>query len=199
MEKINTEWIERVLHARLMDMGRINVLPRITPENWWECDIFSTTKAGFWAEHEIKISRADFKSDFKKTAHFRNGKIMRRKYARWNNVPESFKHTMMAEGSPLAPNQFWICVPEGLVSIEEVPSYAGLVEFPLPKGKKPAPHWSGYMKITKKAPRLHNEKISDERLQKIARQVPYRFQRAYFETIPKLKRQIAELKGKLGQ
>ena len=76
MEKVTTEWIERVLHARLTDSGRLNVLPRITPEGWWECDMFSTTKAGFWTEHEIKVSKADFKNDFTKTAHFKGDKIL---------------------------------------------------------------------------------------------------------------------------
>lgn len=32
----------------------------------WESDYLAMTKSGYWYEIEVKISRADFKADFKK-------------------------------------------------------------------------------------------------------------------------------------
>ena len=76
----------------------------------WESDTLLVTKSGYAYEIEIKISRADFKNDFKhkeKKHFFLEGKGMKdalgREYDdRWR------------------PNYFYYAVPEGLISPDEV-------------------------------------------------------------------------------
>lgn len=51
------------------------------------------------------------------------------------------------------PNYFYYAVPENLITEDEIPSYAGLIYV---RGR--------YCKIIKKAPRLHDEKLSEEKL-----------------------------------
>lgn len=70
----------------------------------WECDFWCMSKSGYAKEIEIKISRSDFKADFKKQR----------------------KHLLLssAKGSP---NKFYYACPSGLLLLSEVPKYAGLI------------------------------------------------------------------------
>ena len=63
------------------------------------------------------------------------------------------------------PNFFYYAVPEGLIDETEVPEYAGLI-YVLPEGEKKTRggEWCDGFYIVKKAPKLHNEKYSDEEL-----------------------------------
>ncbi|MCH9663413.1 MAG: hypothetical protein K0U66_07125, partial [Gammaproteobacteria bacterium] len=49
---------------------------------------------------------------------------------------------------PILPNKFWFAVPEGLISIEDVPVYAGLYYI----------SESGNVTVAKRAPFIHKEK-----------------------------------------
>lgn len=93
----------------------------------WESDLLFLTPAGYWYEIEIKISRADFFNDFKKKAF---GKL---------------KSELLKSGKYDSPNYFYYAVPRGLVSPDEVPDYAGLLEVDF--------RWIA----TKKAPRLRGK------------------------------------------
>ncbi len=85
----------------------------------WEADLLYVTPSGFATEWEIKLSRSDFKADFKKT----------------------YKHLILNEGKrpsgepawdsnkikhDIGPKYFYYACPEGLIKAEEVPEYAGL-------------------------------------------------------------------------
>lgn len=74
----------------------------------WESDYLCLTKSGLIHEVEIKISREDFKNDFK-------------------NKKE--KHLLLEklDTQENKPNFFYYCVPENLISVEEIPEYAGLI------------------------------------------------------------------------
>ena len=73
----------------------------------WESDYLCITKSGLFHEIEIKISREDFFNDFKN---------------------KKDKHNILNEAkNDKTPNFFYYCVPENLISIEEVPEYAGLI------------------------------------------------------------------------
>lgn len=80
----------------------------------WESDYLAITKSMIAYEVEIKISRPDFKNDFKnkqdKHLLFENGSMIGR----------------FPKGS-LMPNYFYYAVPDGLISSDEVPDYAGLL------------------------------------------------------------------------
>ncbi len=186
-----------MLYAQLSHLQRENVFPHITLNGWWECDMFCTTKAGYWHEFEIKVSRADFFKDFDKKMAMLRGRRRSSRFCGVKGVDTLHKHAMMEGGDERGPSYYWFCIPEGLVEESEIPDYAGLIEFPEPAGKKPSPYWRGYMNTVRKAPKLHKMKISQDRLEHLQRQIPYRYQAAYFEKIPKLLRQIDELKAKL--
>lgn len=93
----------------------------------WECDFFCVNSDGYALEFEIKISRGDFQNDFLKFKHL------------------LFKKT--DKKGILMPNRFYYVVPEGMVSTEEIPKYAGLIYIT-----------GQHMKIVKRAPFIHKEK-----------------------------------------
>lgn len=104
----------------------------------WESDSLFITRSGYIYECEIKISRGDFKHDFKKK-----------------------KKHLILEGKDnfeQSPNYFYYVVPKDLITVDEIPEYAGLIyvdvfyDF---NGKI-----SGYpIKFVKTAPIIHKDKI----------------------------------------
>ena len=80
----------------------------------WESDYLAITQSMIAYEVEIKTSRADFKNDLKN---------------------KTDKHLLFEGGNMLGrfskasgmPNYFYYAVPDGLVSVDEVPDYAGLL------------------------------------------------------------------------
>ena len=95
------------------------VIPNYTPRGWFECDIFECTKAGFFREFEIKLTRSDFKTDAKKS---------RRHYdAQWQ-ATHNKKHDLLYQRDVRGPKQFYYVTPVGLLAHEEIPDWAGLIE-----------------------------------------------------------------------
>lgn len=146
--------IQRWLFNTLRSTCRV-VVPNYTPAHWWECDVFAVTKAGYFHEYEIKLTRGDFKADADK-AHTAWGRELRvidgREVATFGRHRTSLKHERLALASPNGgPTQFWYVVPDGLLAIDDVPSWAGL---------KYAKGNGNFMTFTtpKPAPRLHREK-----------------------------------------
>lgn len=70
--------------------------------------MIAVTKAGLIIEYEIKISRSDFRADFKKIRH------------------RVFDAQMINEPHR-GPAYFCYVVPAGLVKVDEIPMHAGLV------------------------------------------------------------------------
>lgn len=145
----------------------------------WESDKLIWTKAGYIYEFEIKISRSDFKNDFKhkKEKHVILSATIDREYAEkmqasiledarndWRHWDEeslmrqfgSVEHTI--EGKRL-PNYFYYAVPEDLIKPEEVPPYAGLIYI-----AKEYQYVAQSFRIIKEAPRLHKTKYKDGEL-----------------------------------
>ena len=109
----------------------------------WESDVLKITKSGYAYEFEIKISRPDFKNDFKH---------------------KKKKHLLLElkENKAKMPNYFYYVVPEGLVTEDEVPEYAGLIYVHatiIGNGKT----YYQFQEI-KAAPRLHGNKIDENNL-----------------------------------
>lgn len=103
---MNERTIQNALWADLTYQKGYNLAaPNYTPFKWHECDLFAVTKAGLGVEFEIKISRSDFKADASKTE----------------------KHRRLALADPFGPSRFFYVVPEGMIAVEEVPDYAGLI------------------------------------------------------------------------
>lgn len=72
----------------------------------WESDYFCVNKEGYSFEIEVKISKADFKNDFKKEKH---------------------KLFLDKDTKRLVPNRFYYAVPRGLIKETDLPPYAGLI------------------------------------------------------------------------
>lgn len=130
------QWTEKLMQQKLQSYRST---ARYVLQNLyvfgWESDILFLSHTGFWTEIEIKISRADFKVDLKNKAG---------------------KHSALTDPSVMTkPNQFFYAVPEGLLTPEEIPEYAGL----LTVGQR----WQN-ARTVKPAPWLHRQKTSPENL-----------------------------------
>lgn len=174
-----------------------------------ESDFFSITSTGYAQEVEVKVSRSDFKADFKKYKHnsfeqiYKGQKFIVRKgaveYKIWDPIMETLigedgkailtedkygrmrpkrgpsgkfrqytslmgddyankrreqgirveaVNTHISIFKPILPNKFWFAVPEGLVSLDEVPEYAGLYYV----------SEDGKVTTVRRAPFIHKEK-----------------------------------------
>ena len=145
----------------------------------WESDKLLWTKAGYIYEFEIKISRSDFKADFKhkiakhvvlssampgeqvldKSLFEEFASQKRKKYHDLSDqyLREWFDRDMDVKDKKM-PNYFYYAVPEGLIQPDEVPPYAGLLW--LTKEYK----YGGGIIRKKQAPRLHKTKYTDGEL-----------------------------------
>lgn len=138
--------IQRELFGFLTSKGHEYICPNCGVF-CWEADMVSVTTSGYGHEYEIKIDRSDFFADAKKRKHkqFCTPLHPRRKY--------------------FGPVCFWYVVPAGLISPEELPAHAGLIEVYANRGPE----------IIIKAPRLHSERASKDQLRYIARGLMFRF------------------------
>ena len=162
--------IQKALY-RLLSKRPYNFLNTYFFEN--ESDFLSFTTGGYLYEYEIKISRSDFKADFKKIRF----KMLTDCYAGkklscikghtydWECRFQVSKRTgiydkreipgrtdiSFKDNTKNTANRFYYVVPEGLIKIEECPVFAGLIYVQEGSG--------GYNKTieVKRAPLLHKE------------------------------------------
>ena len=106
--------IESAIVMYLYEKGHSPITTRFTGMGLQECDVISVSKSDYIYEYEIKISRQDFKKDFLKEKHT-------------HILNEKFTYVRKGEQLWRVCNYFNYVVPNGLVSIEEVPEYAGLI------------------------------------------------------------------------
>ena len=106
-----------------------------------ECDCLVISKNGHATEYEIKTSRADFKADFNKLE----------------------KHKLLREGGYIT-KHFYYLTPKGLLSLEDIPEYAGLVEYTY-----------GHLWFKKKAPSIKVPKLSDIALKNLLINANYKY------------------------
>lgn len=100
---MNEKFIQKAIY-RLFDNHSYKFTNIYFFNNGEESDFLSFTKTGYTNEVEVKISRSDFKADFKKA-----------------------KHEQMKQRNDVTANRFYFAVPDGLIKPEEVPEYAGLI------------------------------------------------------------------------
>ena len=140
--------IEAGLVMELYQKGHSPISTHASVYGLQECDVISISKSDYIYEYEVKISRSDFKADFKKPKH---NLITEKKF-----IKETKKETFY-----LVPNYFYFVVPENLITVEEIPEYAGLM-YVNEKG--------GY-DIIKKAPIIHKTKASNEFIRALCHQL----------------------------
>lgn len=139
-------------------------LPRYTPRDWWECDVFELTKSGYFREFEVKLTLADFKNDAQKSRDIRgtDRRVEVEPGRSWRWVcDQERKHDLLAKGDPRGPAEFWFVTPEGLIPRELLPAWAGLIELrDRGEGHRPTFRWMAIPRV--EAPRLHKQKAEPE-------------------------------------
>lgn len=124
----------------------------------WESDKLIETRSGLIYEFEIKISKADFKNDFKNKED--KHKVLKSK--QYANLFEEY----FSVRSDKKPNYFYYAVPEGMITVDEVPEYAGLIYILSEDAKADmnGKYVFNRFYIVKNAPKLHSIKYTDEEL-----------------------------------
>ena len=147
---MNERLFQLAIHQDKFNSCQI-MAPNYTPHNWWECDVWGVTRAGYAVEYEIKLSLADFRADKKKVV---NWSYTKKKLARG-----TFKHDLLADGSPFGPTRFFYCVPEEIEYLirPELPEWAGLII------ARPARRTLWIREVVK-AKRLHSTKVTNAAL-----------------------------------
>lgn len=129
-------------------------LGNYSPARWWECDVFEITSAGFFYEYEIKMTRGDFWADASKIKNT-NGRFDGNKWV-WDKIN---KHEQLKTRHISGPSRFWFVTPFELVTVDEIPRWAGLIYAKMTELK---PEWqtlySTRLTLVKSAPRLHLQK-----------------------------------------
>lgn len=128
----------------------------------WESDFFVQKQNGYSYEFEIKISRSDFFADKKKVDKhliLANGKFVEQKRI-WNDESTCKDDRWLIEETErehsLRPNKFFYVVPTGMITVDELPKYAGL--FYYGEGSD----YSCNLKKIKDAPFIHKEALKFE-------------------------------------
>jgi hypothetical protein len=159
--------IQEFLHRHFV--GRLYEVPNIYLYSW-ESDFISVTRSGYVHEFEIKCSKADYRNDHKNKPEKHT--ILKHGHRELNNWEKKslgcgYKLLNQSEITPdnkilkNRPNYFWYVCPENIIT--DVPDYAGLMYV---KGLNP---------IVKKAPKLHNVKISDHQKIKLLSSMYHRY------------------------
>jgi hypothetical protein len=139
------------------------IMPNYTPAKWFECDVFGVTKSGYFHEFEIKLTKADFEKDKEKST----GKVYAKDAdGKWFKTGGVTKHGLLACGTERGPVTFTYVVPDGLLSVEDIPEFAGL-QYALS-------HRVGAVRLRtiREPPRLHGAKC-DPKIVKHAHSVSY--------------------------
>lgn len=137
--------IESALCMYLYLKGHSPISSHVTISQLSECDVISVSKSDYIYEYEIKISRADYKKDFIKEKHSQM-------------ISENHTKIVKNEMMYLSPNYFNFITPRGLISLEEVPEYAGLIYI----------NEDFTFDIIKKPLLLHKTKASPQFIRKLA-------------------------------
>ena len=135
----------------------------------WESDYLSVSESGHVYEIEIKISKNDFKKDFRKEG----------------------KHLLLeSKQEPLKlPNKFYYATPRGLLPSIEVPLYAGLIEIEERNGSMEAD-------IVRNAPFLHREDVMSILKPGLLDKFYHKYRRTEYENL-ELRQELERLKEQL--
>lgn len=131
------------------------VVPNYTPVDWWQCDLWRVTAAGYAEEYEIKLTRSDFRADASKC---QKSKLIERLPGGTKRLieVETHKHAMVSQGR--GPSRFYYIAPEGLLDDDsDIPSWAGFREVNQDR------QWLR-VRTVRRAPELHRRPVDHETL-----------------------------------
>jgi len=146
--------ITDALHRRYGVNSRYRLANAYIFKSDWESDFFVQKQNGYCYEFEVKISRSDFFADMKKVNKhmiLEHGKYVQQNSI-WNeqrtgNDDKWIKTEKETEHNQ-RPNKFFYVVPSGLITVDELPTYAGLMTFD-----------GVSVNAVKEAPFIHKEKL----------------------------------------
>ena len=166
--KFTEEYIQRKLGGFLSMSTQKYVMENLFVFSW-ESDKLIMTRSGMLYEFEIKISRSDFKADFKKKDKHVILEGKEEFVPSYDKVLDCWKplHEEYYKVSHYKkPHYFYYAVPEGMIAADEIPEYAGLI-YVLPEGKRESRDgkicWDSFY-VVKPAPKLHNDKYTADEL-----------------------------------
>lgn len=140
--------IDAALMMYLYEKQHPIISTHCTIDGLQECDVISLSKSDYIYEYEVKISKADYKKDFIKPKHK-------------NILNEKFTKNTKSGLIYLLPNYFNYVVPTGLITVEDLPEYAGLIYF----------NEDLSFDIIKKPKLLHKIKANDDFIRKLAHNI----------------------------
>lgn len=120
---ISARKIQQAIFQQFVSSSSL-LMPCYTPRAWYECDVWRVTKAGLAVEYEIKLTRADFLADRRKRSRTRHRYVD----GQWQRTVPRTKHERLAESDPAGPSRFFFVLPVGVVPVEAIPEWAGLIE-----------------------------------------------------------------------
>lgn len=140
------------------------VAPNVYPcWRFKEMDIMAVRPSGFVDEIEIKLTKADFKADFRKIVNISCEPYHKEGRSYLTSWEEKNKHECLVKGLNHC-NYFSFLMPKELAEKCDIPNYAGLYVYN-----------NGWITERKKPKRLHNRKISLDLKYHIARKMAFRF------------------------
>lgn len=162
-KEIINYWCNDVFRERRQN----KVFPNVFFDGF-EADILELTKSGYASEYEVKISRADFKNDSLKERNWYKGREV-----------DLNKYIILKNGNRV--NYFYYVVPKGLITVNEIPEFAGLIYveeyeykcFSMEKGNHVVMRMRS--NVIKSAPKLCKDKFPVDRLFKCLESTYYRF------------------------
>lgn len=142
--------------------------PNTTTVFPWEADLVSVTRSNLIHEFEIKISKSDFRADFKKVKHrllkekWENDRSysitkeeLERIWANWKPEAKDALTLLHYHEIKQIPNYFWFVCYGFDVTLVEIPEYAGYIKI----------ENSGeyiFVNRIKEAPIIHRHKLEDK-------------------------------------
>lgn len=152
---MNSIDIQKSLYWHLFKKSHTLICPNKHLDKWFECDMLSVTGSDYLHEYEIKISKADFKADFKK---IEKHKVLESSIKK---EPLTEKKLMRLK----CPSYFWYVTPIDLLTEEDIPEYSGWMEVSERTG----------VIIKRDAKRLNSNKIDDSCKMRILESIYHRF------------------------
>lgn len=147
MKKLTEKIIQQRLYDFYHKLGHKLIAPNIFL-HYSEADLITVQVSGYVNEIEIKLTKADFKRDFKKRKH---------KYMAEAKSARSKLHL---------PNYFWFAFPLSILPVIdfEIPDYYGLITF----------NEDGHPNIYRRAKIIHKKKITHKQIAQIARSLMFK-------------------------
>lgn len=149
------------------------LVPNVHMRQGWEADLLRVTGSGYVHEYEIKVTKGDFNRDVGNSASW-----AKRTRARIFSVLRAGEGVHREDVLNVA-NRFWYVAPRGMIGIEDIPDYAGLIEVNADTRRR-------CVKIIKAAPALHKAKITDNYRRHLANMLGCRYWVGRRNTIAKL-------------